>query len=194
MAPFGTLLLIATTLYLTNNQIKMDFKIKYIVQVDKDTNMFQRKDFQKLISQLRVDEDGNHLEKVDFQKSKIKNLDLSGLDLSNFDFSESNLKNINFSNCVLNKCNFEKASLNSCNFSSVRMRTGSLFRITAHDCNFSNAYLSSYLKLMVVENCDFSGATFSGLMTGVDFSSCKLDNYKTDGHLEMSGLIFPNED
>lgn len=172
----------------------MNFNIRYIVKVDKDTNMFQRKHFEKLISLLRKDDDGCHLETVDFQKSKLKNLDLSYLDLSNFNFSQSFFKNINFSNCILNKSSFEKATLQSCNFSGIQMkRYGSLFHIKAKDCDFSNAILNGYLKWMEVENCNFSHTLFSGLLTGVDFSSCKMNNYKTLSPIEMSGLTFPKK-
>lgn len=175
----------------TKNSVELEFNLEYTVNVDKDTNMFQRKHFEQLESQLRKDKDGNHLEIVDFKNSKLKNLDLSGLDLSNFDFSKSYLKDIDFSNCILNKCNFEKATIHSCNFSGVYMKPGSLFHIKAKNCNFSNATLSGYLKCMEVENCNFNNTTFGGLLTGVDFSSCKMVNYKTDGHTELSGLILP---
>ena len=171
----------------------MKFNIQYIVRVDKDTNMFRREDYEKLIALLRKKEDGNHLETVDFRKSKFKNLNLSGLNLSNFDFSESNLKNVDFSNCILDNCNFERSTLQGCNFDHVQMKEGSLFYIKAKECSFVNAYLSWNLRWMEVENCDFSYATFTGLMTSVDFRTCKMEGYESGDHLTLSAVVFPGE-
>ncbi|MEZ5013984.1 MAG: pentapeptide repeat-containing protein [Chitinophagales bacterium] len=171
----------------------MDFKIKYLVQVDMDTNMFQREHFIKLIAQLRVTEDGDHLDKVDFRKSKLKNLDLSGLNLSNFDFSASALRNIDFSSSNLNGVTFEKAIVNSCKFTGASIEKCDFAHLQARDCDFSNATLQGHLRWMTMENCIFRNVKFGpmSMLASANFRTCLMENNTYGASIEYSGVIFP---
>jgi uncharacterized protein YjbI with pentapeptide repeats len=172
----------------------MNLSFRYILQLDCDKNMFQRKHFEDLHNVLRKDEHGNHLETVDFEKATLKNLDLNGLDLSNFNFSKAHLKNINFHGSSLHGVSFEQAQLVDCNFSETRFTQCNLGKMNASGCNFTGAELSGYMRWMIVDNCSFKNVHFSGgILTGTDFSSCIVEGNRYE-NIELSGLIFPDEE
>lgn len=169
----------------------MPFKTYHTITFDKDINTFQRKHFEHLHTLLRTDEDGNHFEKCSFQKSKLKNLDLSGLDVSNFDFSGSVLKQIDFTGCNLNNTTFEKATLTHCRFDGSRMEHISFEDATLEDCNFSNVTIGGTMRWVKLKNCTFSRVNFACVLHGTDFRANNLEHIDYREARDLSGVMFP---
>lgn len=171
----------------------MNFELKYYVKVEEDVNLFSREDFERLSQQLEKTKDGLHKCRILLTKSKLKNLDLSGLNLSNIDFSDAYLKNINFEGAQMAYTSFENSKLIDCNFTKTQLKKSNLYKLRATGCNFNQTNLaSSQLKWLVFDDCYIEKMNIErSLFTGCDLSKSKVVSFFASG-AEMSSLQLPD--